>query len=281
LEFPVKPSSHSICTIGGMISTNAVGSRAVKYGRTSDWIRELEVVNGKGEILQAKRMDLGDFAGMEGITGVIVKAKLEVIEKKKRTVTLSRLDSLDDVERHVIQLKLRKDVSAIEFLDKFTSGLIGLQDGYHLIVEFESEEGRARDREYEKIMEMRDNIYPALASASYVHIEDPKILTHKFRELAEFLEEKKIPFFGHLGVGIIHPCFKQGQENIIAETMNLTKKLHGQVSGEHGIGLAKKEFLDDSEKKLIERIKKRHDPLGKLNCGKVIDFKSGGGNEEN
>jgi len=30
LEFPVNPSSHSVCTIGGMIATDAVGRRAIK-----------------------------------------------------------------------------------------------------------------------------------------------------------------------------------------------------------------------------------------------------------
>lgn len=274
LEFPVQPSSHAIATIGGMIATNAVGSRAIKYGRTSEWIDSLEVVNGKGEIIIVKKTDVSDFSGMEGITGVIVKAKLRLVNKKKRTANLFEFTSLQDVVDAAARFKLEKSVSAIEFIDKFTSGLIGMPDNYHLIVEFESDEGKLKDREYEKVMSLRDSIYPALASAGYVRIEDPKIMLNRFPELAELLEKNKIPFFGHLGVGIIHPCFRKEQEKIIEETIKLTKKLHGQISGEHGIGISKKKFLEPSDIKLIERIKKRNDPLNKLNCGKVIDVRN-------
>lgn len=272
LEFPVKPSSHAVCTIGGMIATNAVGSRAIKYGRTSDWVESMEVVNGKGEVISVKKTDISDFSGMEGITGVIARATLKLVNKKIRTARLLELDGLQDVVDAVTRMKLEKNISAIEFMDKFTSGLIGLFDRHHLIIEFESDEGELKGREYEKIMEMRDRVYPALASAGYVRIEDPKIMLGKFQEMAEWLQENRIPFFGHLGVGIIHPCFMKDQEKLIGELMNLAKKLHGQVSGEHGIGLAKKEFLEPSDIKIIERIKKRNDPFGKFNCGKVIDF---------
>jgi len=274
LEFPVQPSSHAIATIGGMIATNAVGSRAIKYGRTSNWLESLEVVNGKGEILKIGKADLSDFCGMEGITGVMVKAKLKLVNKKKRTANLLELTSLQEVSDSVTRFKLEKNVSAIEFIDKFTSGLIGMSDKYHLIIEFESDEGKLAGREYEKIMELRDSIYPSLASAGYSRIEDPKVMINRFPEFAEFLEHEKIPYFGHLGVGIIHPCFRQDDKEKISEMIKFVKKLHGQVSGEHGIGLAKKEFLEPSDIKLIERIKKRNDPLNKLNCGKVIDVKN-------
>lgn len=270
LEFPVKPSSHSVCTIGGMIATNAVGSRAIKYGRTSEWVESIEVVDGKGETLKIGKTDLSDFAGMEGITGIITRAKLKLVSLKKRTASILEFGSLEEVQNHVIKLKSRNDISAIEFMDKFTSSVLGLSDKYHIIVEYESEEGKLKDREYSKIMELRDRIYPALASLGYTRIEDPKIMIGKFSEFADFLEENKIPFFGHLGVGIVHPVFRAGEEKRISEAIKLAKKLHGQVSGEHGIGLAKKKFLDENDNKLIARIKSRHDPANKLNCGKVI-----------
>ena len=272
LEFPVQPSSHSICTIGGMISTNAVGSRAIKYGRTSDWVSRLWVVNGKGEFIEAGKTDMGDFTGMEGITGVIFKARLKLLPKKIRSASLVSFDRLSEVQELVMKLKIRDDVSAIEFLDKFVSGMLGLSDKNHVIIEYESEEGKMGGEEYEKLMKLRDGAYPALASAGFTRIEDPKILVHKFTEFGEFLQDNKVPFFGHLGVGIIHPVFRKEQEKIIREMINTVKKLHGQVSGEHGIGIAKKEFLEPGDIKLIQRIKKRHDPFGKLNCGKVVDF---------
>ena len=274
LEFPVQPSSHSICTLGGMISTNAVGTRAIKYGRTSDWVSRLWVVNGKGEIVEVGKTEMSDFAGLEGITGVIFKARLKVIPKKIRRASLVSFDNLNDVQDLVMKLKIRDDISAIEFLDKFISGLLGMNDKHHVIIEYESEEGRMKGTEYERLMRLRDSAYPTLASTGFTRIEDPKILIHKFTEFGEFLQENKVPFFGHLGVGIIHPMFRKEQGELIREMIKLAKRLHGQVSGEHGIGLAKKEFLEAGDIKLIQRIKKRHDPLGKLNCGKVVDFEN-------
>lgn len=273
LEFPVKPSSHGVCTLGGMIATNAVGNRAIKYGKTSNWVLELEAVNGKGEILKLGKSELTDFAGMEGITGVITKAKLKLIDRRKRTADLLSLNDLNEVVENVIKFKLENDVSEIEFLDKMSSSLLGFDEKYHLIVEFESERGKLKGRDYEEIMEKRDNVYPNLAKLGYVRIEDPKILLNKFIELAELLESGKVPFFGHLGVGILHPVFQRNEDEKIRRIMKYTRKLHGQVSGEHGIGLRKKEFLEPSDIKIIERIKKRYDPLCKINCGKVIDLK--------
>ena len=52
------------------------------------------------------------------------------------------------------------------------------------------------------------------------------------------------------------------------------KELNGLVSGEHGIGYAKKaymeELLDDMSIELMRRIKKAFDPQNTLNPGKVI-----------
>jgi FAD/FMN-containing dehydrogenase/Fe-S oxidoreductase len=50
LRFGPDPSSHTRCTIGGMIGNNACGSRALGYGRTVDNVAALRVVYGNGEI---------------------------------------------------------------------------------------------------------------------------------------------------------------------------------------------------------------------------------------
>ncbi|WP_371573496.1 FAD-binding and (Fe-S)-binding domain-containing protein [Streptomyces sp. NBC_01314] len=49
LRFGPDPSSHSRCTIGGMIGNNACGSRALGYGRTVDNVESLRVLYGNGE----------------------------------------------------------------------------------------------------------------------------------------------------------------------------------------------------------------------------------------
>ena len=49
LRFGPDPSSHTRCTIGGMIGNNACGSRALGYGRTSDNVRGLHFLTASGE----------------------------------------------------------------------------------------------------------------------------------------------------------------------------------------------------------------------------------------
>lgn len=51
LRFGPDPSTHSRCTIGGMIGNNACGSHALQYGRTSDNVVALDLVTGTGESL--------------------------------------------------------------------------------------------------------------------------------------------------------------------------------------------------------------------------------------
>lgn len=48
LRLGPDPSTHTRCTIGGMIGNNACGSRALGYGRTSDNVVELDVLFGSG-----------------------------------------------------------------------------------------------------------------------------------------------------------------------------------------------------------------------------------------
>ncbi|UPK75880.1 FAD-binding protein [Nocardioidaceae bacterium SCSIO 66511] len=55
LRFGPDPSTHTRCTIGGMIGNNACGSRALGYGRMADNVAGLDVVTIKGERLQLVR----------------------------------------------------------------------------------------------------------------------------------------------------------------------------------------------------------------------------------
>ena len=56
LRFGPDPSTHTRCTIGGMIGNNACGPRALGYGRTADNVVALDVITGTGEQL---RLDSG------------------------------------------------------------------------------------------------------------------------------------------------------------------------------------------------------------------------------
>ncbi|MEZ5094065.1 MAG: FAD-binding and (Fe-S)-binding domain-containing protein [Nocardioides sp.] len=52
LRFGPDPSTHTRCTIGGMVGNNACGSRALGYGRTADNVEGLTVLLGTGETVR-------------------------------------------------------------------------------------------------------------------------------------------------------------------------------------------------------------------------------------
>ena len=270
LEFPVSPFSHAVCTIGGMISTDAVGSRAIKYGKTSNWVKWIEVVDDKGNLYRKGITELSDYSGMEGITGVIVRACLKLSSKKKRTGSLVSVNNYNDIISIVRNLKRNSAVSMIEFFGRTVSKKIGLGDNYHLIIEYENDSGKLSDKEYNDILELRGKMSSIMIEAGYTYLEDPKVLLDRSDRLIEWLEKKGVPVFGHIGVGIFHPRFNEEQKEHIPEMMKLVKRLGGQISGEHGIGILKKEFVEVNDKRILVNVKKRTDPLNKFNVGKVI-----------
>lgn len=94
--YPPDPASkHS--TIGGNVATNAGGLRAVKYGTTRDYIRELTVVLpssetmtlGSKNIKSSSGYDMKDlFIGSEGTLGITTEIKLKLIPLPKASVSL-------------------------------------------------------------------------------------------------------------------------------------------------------------------------------------------------
>jgi len=85
--FPPTPSSGRICTIGGMIGTNASGNRSVKYGATRDAIIGMKVVLANGDLVTLgsnTKVDSSGYqlaklmVGSEGTLGIIVEATLQI-----------------------------------------------------------------------------------------------------------------------------------------------------------------------------------------------------------
>jgi len=93
----------------------------------------------------------------------------------------------------------------------------------------------------------------------------------------------EIPLFGHIGDGNLHPnilCDKRDREEMgrvsaaAREIFEAAVALGGTLSGEHGIGLLKKQFMEldlgPDTLALMRRIKDAVDPLGIMNPGKVF-----------
>jgi glycolate oxidase len=145
--------------------------------------------------------------------------------------------------------------------------------------------------EADRLAAARRTALSALARVSPTTIlEDATVprscLAETFDEI-ERLREKyalRIGTFGHAGDGNLHPTALADERNheemervhaFFGELYDKVLSIGGTVSGEHGIGLAKKEYLarqiGAGGVKVMRRIKQSFDPAGILNPGKVID----------
>jgi glycolate oxidase len=145
----------------------------------------------------------------------------------------------------------------------------------------------------ERVWSVRRNIAEAFKVASPIQsLEDivvpvssiPKIIPELERLSKQY--ETLIPCYGHAGDGNLHATLVKNPEQtmegwheveakILRELYRVTKELGGKMSGEHGIGIKRKEYLaeliDPVELSLMRGIKKAWDPNGIMNPGKIFD----------
>lgn len=271
LEFPVEPLFPEIQTIGGLMALNCPGDRELKYGPIINWVDSLEIITDRGEVRELSKSEATDFVGLEGTTGVMVSAKLRLISKKQRTISILRSTVLEDLLQISKKLKLNLEVSMILLIGKKLASMSGLENKYHLLVEFESNRGTMKNQEYDDIMRMKKSFYQKMASQGFTLPENPKFFSESLRDMILFLEHRDLPFYANTGSGSIFTCFKP--EDIVSrqECRELTKKMRGSISHSFGIGLLNKEFIEKNDREIIKRIKQRHDPNYIFNRGKVID----------
>jgi len=116
LFYPPDPASVRISTLGGNVSTNAGGMRALKYGVTRDYVLGLQVVLPGGKILNLGSrchknvvgLDLTRlFIGSEGTLGVFTRIYLKVLPMPPFTasflVGFSDLDQALDTVNQIFQ----------------------------------------------------------------------------------------------------------------------------------------------------------------------------------
>ena len=128
LFYPPDPGEKA-SSIGGNISTNAGGMRAVKYGVTRDYVRGLEVVTADGSVLTAGGKNVKDASGLslknlyigsEGTLAVITKCILKLIPKPE--TSLSVLVPYPDLKtgiRSVLSvLRANANPTAVEFMER-------------------------------------------------------------------------------------------------------------------------------------------------------------------
>ena len=84
LEFAPDPATSSRATVGGMIANNSSGTKSILYGKTSDHVLELTVLDADGRIRNLKPGSVGDHASDPLLFDLhrIVKDNKELIKEK-------------------------------------------------------------------------------------------------------------------------------------------------------------------------------------------------------
>ncbi len=152
---------------------------------------------------------------------------------------------------------------------------------------------RARDaHEAVQLATARRSAFSALARLKPTTIlEDATVPRSELASMVRFIEGVsqrhglEIATFGHFGDGNLHPTFLTNErdaaemhrvEVAMKEIFDETLRLGGTITGEHGVGLAKKAYLHqqlgDASFTLLKAVKRTLDPDGLLNPGKIFDL---------
>ena len=331
--YPPDPGEKS-ATIGGNISTNAGGMRAVKYGVTRDYVRSLTVVMPNGEILtlgatiakNSSGYSLKDLViGSEGTLCVICEAVLKLVPLPKVSVSLlvpfPDMKSAIEAVPRIIRSKVIP--TAIEYMSRdtilFSEEYLGkrfpdTRNDAYILLTFDGNTDAQVQQDMSTVAELclelgaidayivdTDERKKSVWSARGAFLEAIKASTTEmdecdvvvpvnrvdaFIKYTHTLAEEfgiRIPSFGHAGDGNLHvyicrdtlsdEAWKQTLETCFDRMYEKARELGGMVSGEHGIGYAKKEYLrtrlGQTPIALMQGIKKVFDEKNILNPGKV------------
>lgn len=148
------------------------------------------------------------------------------------------------------------------------------------------------DAEATRLASARRSAFSALARVAPTTIlEDATVPRSELAQMIRFIQEVALKYnlrigtFGHMGDGNLHPtCLtdernpeemhrvEQAFKEIFAEAV----RLGGTITGEHGIGVAKKMFLPDfagnAQMRVLRELRRTLDPQQILNPGKMFDL---------
>jgi glycolate oxidase len=150
----------------------------------------------------------------------------------------------------------------------------------------------ANAAEAARLAAARRSAFSALARMKPTTIlEDATVPRTELAAMIRFIQETgakhrlEIATFGHFGDGNLHPTFLTNErdademhrvELAMKEIFAKALSLGGTITGEHGVGLAKKAFLrdqlGDASLALLRQVKRTLDPENLLNPGKIFDL---------
>jgi glycolate oxidase len=341
LFYPPDPASRGTCFIGGNVSENSGGPKAVKYGVTRDYVLNLEVVLPTGEIIWTGANVLKNatgynltqlMCGSEGTLGIITKIvfKLRGLPAKDVLLLIPFVTSDEACEAIAEIFKAGLTPSGMEFLERdavicsiaYCEKIFGTKISTpfpenmnaYLLCELDGNDDEILMRDAESVMtvaekfkcgevlfaetsaqkaelwKIRENMGHAVSALCVTRAEDVVVPRGNLPTLVSGIKKigKQYGFnalcFGHLGDGNLHINILK--EDIsdedwntkvvdgIEEIFKLTVILGGTLSGEHGIGIAKKPYMSiamtETNLRLMRGIKQSFDPNGILNPGKIF-----------
>ena len=268
LYFPVLLGSHAAAQIWWMIATNWAWMRAIKYWKMDNWVTELEILTVTDDkqikVDTYSRDDAKDFFWSEWNLWIVLSSKVKLVQKPESTsINFKDFDLLQDAIKYVDNIKNKKnsDLSALEIINPQVAEYVWLEGKYYVLVEYEnSKDWEIKDdKEIKSIRDKRDACYAATVNAWYPQIEDPEI-HENMDQIFNWFNENNIPVYGHIWIWVLHPHFKQWQEDLMDEMYNLVQKLWWNISWEHGIGKKKQKYLSKKQIDEIKKIKEKWDP---------------------
>ncbi len=330
--FPIDPGANA--AIGGMASTSASGTMAVKYGTMKTVISGLTVVLPNGDIVntgsRTKKTSAGYnltnlFIGSEGTLGIITEVQLRLspipesimsavchfptLENAVQTaqqviqygVPIARIEMLNKDQMGIsINYSKLKDIEAVPTLFFEFHGSEASNNENIKIVEEISKDNNGSSFKWAKNLEERNKLWKARWDVYYsvkalinngrVYSTDVCLPISNITECVNYAEEQakkfglRAPMVGHLGDGNFHVLLPFDPEN--KETykkirefndllINKALELKGTITGEHGVGLHKKEYLLKEHADnipLMKLIKRSIDQNNIMNPGKIFDL---------
>ena len=329
LFFPIDPGADA--TLGGMASTRASGTNAVRYGTMRENVLGATVVLADGRVIRtggrARKSAAGYdltrlFVGAEGTLGIITELTLRlyaipdgmsaavcafptvtaavdsVIEAIQCGIPLARVELLDTLTVTAVnrysKLGLRE---APTLWYEFHGTPRGVEEQATQMQEIARNHG-GLDFEWATRPEERSRLWQARHDAYFACLQLRKgsrmIATDvcvPISRLAECIAETEtdiaqatmpIPLFGHVGDGNFHLMIlvDPDSEADVREAWDLNTRLvrralamGGTCTGEHGIGLGKREFLIEefgAGVDVMRQLKATLDPDNLFNPGKVV-----------
>jgi D-lactate dehydrogenase (cytochrome) len=290
LFFPVDPGADA--TLGGMASTRASGTNAVRYGTMRENTLALTVVTADGRVLKTSRRSRKSaagydltrlFVGSEGTLGVIteVTVRLYAIPEAMSAAVCSFKDMAGAVNTVIQTLQSGIPIARSEALCatlwlEFHGSEHGVVEQAKLVQDIARDNG-GEGFEWATKPEDRNRLWSARHQAYFAGLQlragsravstDVCVpisrLTECIIETGKDIEKASmpIPLFGHVGDGNFHcmvlidPESDRDLEEAKAFNARLVKRaldMEGTCTGEHGIGYGKREWLIEEHGEAVD-----------------------------